>query len=71
MSTAEEFILIPKNQFIEEKPYSLQTVNDPRNQHTAAQFSFLSRMRPFENTNNEKMNTRNLWIQGKQLIPLS
>ena len=71
MSTAEKFNLIPKNQFMKEQPYSLQTVNDPRNHHTAAQFSFLSRMRPYENTNNEKMNTWNLWIQGKQLIPLS
>ena len=45
MSTAEEFILIPKNQFMKEQPYSSQILNDPRVQHTGAHFSFLNRMR--------------------------
>ena len=48
MSTADEFILIPKNQFMKEQPHSLQILNDPRVQHTGAQFSFLNRMRPNE-----------------------
>ena len=68
METAEEFILIPKNQFMKEQPFSSQILNDPRVQHTGAQFSFLNRMRPTENT---KKSTRKFWIQGKQLIPLS
>ena len=61
MSTAEEFILIPKNQFMKEQPYSSQILNDPRVQHRGAQFSFLNRMRPNENTekeNQEIMDTR-------------
>ena len=53
MSTAEEFILIPKNQYIKEQPYSSQILNDPRVQHRGAHFSFLNRMRPNENTNKE------------------
>ena len=53
MSTAEKFILIPKNQYMKEQPYSLQILNDPRVQHRGAQFSFLNRMRPNENTNKE------------------
>ena len=44
MSTAEEFILIPKNQFMKEQPYSLQILNDLRVQHTGAQFSSLNRI---------------------------
>ena len=52
-STSKEFILIPKNQFIKEQPYSSQILIDPRVQHTGAQFSFLNRMRPNENTNKE------------------
>ena len=50
MSTAEELILIPKTQFMKEQPYSSQILNDPRVKHTGAQFSFLNRMRPNENT---------------------
>ena len=53
MSTAEEFILIPKNQYTKEQPYSSQILNDPRVQHRGIQFSFLNRMRPNENTNKE------------------
>ena len=53
MSTAEEFILIPKNQFMKEQPYTSQILNDPSVQHTGAQFSFLNRMRPKENTEKE------------------
>ena len=53
MSTAEEFILIPKNQFMKERPYSPQILNDPRVQHRGAQFSFLNRMRPNKNTDKE------------------
>ena len=53
MSTAEEFILIPKNQFMKEQPYSSQFLNDPRVQHRGAQFSFLNRMRSNENTDKE------------------
>ena len=61
MSTAEEFILIPKNQFMKEQPYSSQILNDPRVQHRGAQFSFLKRMRPNENNdkeNQEVLDTR-------------
>ena len=54
MTTAEEFILIPKNQFMKEQPYSSQILNDPRVQHRGAQFSFLNRMR--SNLNNGKEN---------------
>ena len=53
MSTAEEFILIPKNQFMKEQLYSSQILNVPSVQHTGAQFSFLNRIRPNENTNKE------------------
>ena len=53
MSTAEEFILIPKNQYMKVQPNSSQILNDPRVQHRGAQFSFLNRMRPNENTNKE------------------
>ena len=53
MSTAEEFILVPKNQYMKEQPYCAQIQNDPRVQHRGAQFSFLNRMRPNENTNKE------------------
>ena len=53
MSTAEEFILIPKNQFMKEQPYSSQILTDPRVQHTGAQFSFLNRMCANENTDKE------------------
>ena len=53
MSTDEEFILIPKNQFLKEQPYSSQILNDPRVQHRSAQFSFLNRMRPNKNTDKE------------------
>ena len=53
MSTAEEFILIPKNQFMKGQPYSSQILNDPRVQHRGAQFSFLNRMRLNENTDRE------------------
>ena len=53
MSTAEEFILIPKNQFMKEQPYSSQMLNDPSVQHRGAQFSFLNRMRPNENNDKE------------------
>ena len=61
MTTAEEFILIPKNQFMKEQPYSSQILNDPRVQHRGAQFSFLNRMRPNENhdkENQEILDTR-------------
>ena len=68
MTTAEEFILIPKNQFMKEQPYSSQILNDPRVQHRGAQFSFLNRMR--SNENNDKEN-QEIWIQGKRLILLS
>ena len=57
MSTAEEFILIPKNQFMKEQPYSSQILNDPRVEHRGAQFSFLNRMRPNENTDKENQET--------------
>ena len=53
MSTAEEFILIPKNHYMKEQPYSSQILNDARVQNRAAQFSFLNRMRPNEITNKE------------------
>ena len=36
MSTAEEFILFPKNQFMKEPPYSSQILNDPRVQYGGA-----------------------------------
>ena len=61
MSNAEEFILTPKNQFMKEQTYSSQILNDPRVQHRGAQFSFLNRMRPNENTdkeNHEILDTR-------------
>ena len=35
------------------QPLSQQILSDPRVQHTGAQFSFLNRMRPNENTNKE------------------
>ena len=38
---------------MKEQPYYSQFLNDPRVQHTGAQFSFLNRMRPNENTNIE------------------
>ena len=53
--------MIPKNQFINEQPYSSQILNDPRVQHRGYQFSFLNRMRPNENTekeNQEILDTR-------------
>ena len=53
MSTAEEFILIPKNQFMKEQSYFSQILNDPRVQHRGAQLYFLNRMRPNENTDKE------------------
>ena len=53
MSTAEEFILIPKNQFMKEQPYTSQNLNDPTVQHTGAQFSYLNRMRLNKNTKKE------------------
>ena len=53
MSTAEKFILIPKNQFMKEQPYSSQILNDSRVQHKGAQFFFLIRMQPNENTKKE------------------
>ena len=53
MSTAEEFILTPTNQFMEEQPYTSQILNDPSVQHIGAQFSFLNRMRPNEDTKKE------------------
>ena len=53
MSTAEEFILIPKNQFMKGQPYTSQILNDLSVQHTGAQFSFLIRMRPNEDTKKE------------------
>ena len=68
MSTAEEFILIPENQFMKEQLYSPQILNDPSVQHTGAHFSFLNHMPSNENTKKEY---RKFWIQGKQLIPLS
>ena len=61
MSTAEEFILIPKNQFMKEQSFSSQILIDPRVHHRGAQFSFLNRMRPNENTdkeNQEVLDTR-------------
>ena len=61
MSIAEEFILIPKNLFMKEQTHSSQILDDPGVQHTGAQFSFLSRMRPNENTDKENqkiLNTR-------------
>ena len=53
MSDAEEFILIPKNHFLKERPCFPQFLDDPSVQHTGAQLSFLNRMRPNENTNKE------------------
>ena len=50
MSTAEESILFPKNQFMKEQPYTSQILNDASVQHTGAQFSFLNRMQRNENT---------------------
>ena len=38
---------------MKEQPYSSQILNDPRVQHAGAQFSFLNRMRPNENTDKE------------------
>ena len=57
MSTAEEFVLIPKNQFMKEQPYSSQILNDHRVQHTCAQFSSLNRMRKNESTDKENRET--------------
>ena len=51
MSTSEELILISKNQFMKEQPYSSQVLNDPRVQHTGAQHSY--RMRTNKNTDKE------------------
>ena len=65
MSTAEEFILISKNQFRKEQTYSSEILNDPRVQHSDAQFSFLNCMRPNENTdkeNQEILDTRETMI---------
>ena len=53
LSTAKQFILIPENLFMKEQLFSSQILNDPRVQHAGAQFSFLNRMRPNENTNKE------------------
>ena len=53
MSTAEEFILIPKNQFFKEQPYTSRDLIAHSDQHTGAQFSVLNRMRPNENTKKE------------------
>ena len=38
---------------MKEQPYSSQILNDHRVQHRGAQFSFLNRMLPNENTNKE------------------
>ena len=46
---------------MKEQPYSSHILNDPRVQHTGAQFSFLNLMRPNENTdkeNQEVLDTR-------------
>ena len=53
MSTAEKFILIPKNQFKKEQPFNSQILNDPSFQLSGARFSFLNRTRPNENTEKE------------------
>ena len=53
MSTAEEFILLPKNQFMKEQPYSSKILNDPGVQHTGAQISSLNHMRTNENIKKE------------------
>ena len=53
MSTAEEFIFIPKNPFMKEQPYSSQILNDRRVQHADARFPFLNRMRKSESTDKE------------------
>ena len=51
MSTVEEFISILKNQFM--KKHTSQILNFPSVQHTGAQFAFLNRMQPNENTEKE------------------
>ena len=38
---------------MKEQPYSSKFLNDPRVQHTGAQFAFLNRMRPNESTDKE------------------
>ena len=61
MSTADEFFLFPKYQFMKEQLYSSQILNDSRVQHTGAQFRFLNRMRPNESLdieNQEILDTR-------------
>ena len=38
---------------MKEQPYFSQILNDPRDQHTGAEFSFLNRMRTNEDTDKE------------------
>ena len=66
MSTVEEF-LIPKNQFMKEQPYCSQILNDPRVQHSGAQFSFLNPMRPNENTDKEN---QEIWDTREATDPI-
>ena len=58
MSTAEEFILIPKEVYIKSQPYQTQVLEDPEVKQKRAQLSIINRMRSKEHNEaqiNEKL----------------
>ena len=48
MSTADEFILVPKNVYMKSQPYQTQVLEDPEVKHKSAQLSIINRMRSKE-----------------------
>ena len=50
MSTAEEFILVPKKVYMKSQPYQTQVLEDPDVKHKSAQLSIINRMRSKEHS---------------------
>ena len=50
MSTAEEFILVPKKVYMKSHPYQTQVLEDPDVKHKSAQLSIIIRMRSKEHS---------------------
>ena len=48
MTTAEEFILIPKKVYMKTQPYQTRVLQNPDIKHKSAQLSIINRMRPKE-----------------------
>ena len=70
MTTAEEFILIPKKVYMKTQPYQTRVLEDPDIKHKSTQLSIINRMRPKEHIEaqiNDKLSEQDSGVDENRL----